>query len=680
VPAGDVTVPYTMTYAYAMVLENGTHNSNQQPLFKATLSYGPNVITCASPQYYLPTFNDAAGGNGGGSTGATLDSATAIANGFTNSPVPFLSFGGQGNEGGRLLYDVWTKGWTEVTFDLSPYRGQQVQLTFEADNCTPGAHFAYAYVALRNTCAGLEISGHQTACTNNPINYAIPALAGATYNWTVPSGWTINSGSNGNIINVTPGATGGQITVQQVNSCADLRDTIDIVTTPPTVAGSVSSDATVCAGINSTALTLSGEFGGLLNWVSSTDNGLTWRPVSHTGGNYSAQNLTTTTQFAAVVQNGPTCRVDTSRAALITVDEPSRGGVIEPSDMTICAGQNMNTMLTLKDYVGSVLNWQQSGNAVNWNNVSPANTSDQQDARSITANTLYRAIVQNGVCPADTSEQARVAYTNVRFPQADIDPEYVKICYGRSALLQADISVGTNYTWSNTNTLTVSGNGLVPGVPYSINATATPGATTKYVLSVYNMGCPNAFTDTFEVEVTPPIIVNAGNDTAVVINQLLQLNATVNQQQANIFTWSPGTSLSSSSIPNPTAMYGPSAPASITYAVQAATAEGCTGMDSIKVRIFKTPADIFMPSGFTPNGDGQNEILRPVYAGIQRLIYYRIYNRWGQLVFSTNNLTAGWDGRVGSATPSTGNYVYMIQGIDYTGRVIVKKGNVVLIR
>src|ERR1044072_6746875 len=79
VPAGPTTVPYTMTYAYAMVLENGTHNSNEQPLFKATLIANGSVITCASPKYYLPTLNNA---GGSGDTGADLDSAAAIANGF----------------------------------------------------------------------------------------------------------------------------------------------------------------------------------------------------------------------------------------------------------------------------------------------------------------------------------------------------------------------------------------------------------------------------------------------------------------------------------------------------------------------------------------------------------------------------------------------------------------------
>src|SRR4029078_7231672 len=239
------------TYAYAMVLENGTHNSNEQPLFKATLVANGSVITCASPKYYLPTFNNA---GGSGNTGATLDSAAAIANGFKNSPVPFLTHAGNNNTSGTLLYDVWTKGWTEVTFDLSPYRGQQVTLTFEADNCAPGAHFAYAYVALRNTCAGLEITGTRVACIGSNFTYQVPALAGGSYTWTVPGGWTINSGASTNIINVTAGNTGGNITINEINSCANLKDTLTIAVTPPTIPGQVVSNNTVCTGTNSTLL------------------------------------------------------------------------------------------------------------------------------------------------------------------------------------------------------------------------------------------------------------------------------------------------------------------------------------------------------------------------------------------------------------------------------------------
>jgi gliding motility-associated-like protein len=677
VPAGPSTVPYTMTYAYAMVLENGTHNSNQQPLFKATLSTVNGIIACASPEYYLPTFNDA-GGGGGGSTGATLDSATAIANGFTNSPVPFLSYSNN-NPGGAMLYDVWTKGWTEVTFDLSPYRGQTVTLTFESDNCNPGAHFAYAYVALRNICAGLEISGKTTACTNSPAEYSVPGLAGATYNWTVPPGWTIISGANTNIITVTAGSTGGYIINHQVNGCADLKDTIQVSTTPPTVAGRVQSDTTVCAGINNIPLTASGQVGNVLKWLASTD-GISWRNINHTSGSYTAQNLSATTRYSVVVQNGPACTIDTSIAAVIAVDAKTRGGALAPNNINVCAGQILNPTLTLGNYTGSVINWQWSNDGVSWNNFTPANHNVEYTTGNINATTYYRTVVKNGVCAADTSDESAIRFFNALMPAALIDPDSAIICYGKSAVLNATITSGTSYVWGNAATLTAGGNGTVQSLPAIISATATPPATTHILLSVFNAGCPNAYTDTFHIEVMKPIIVFAGNDTSVVAGQPLQLHATVNDPNAGIFSWTPGTGLNFTRIPNPVATYSMNTAESVTYIVQAQTEAGCTGMDTVNVKVFKTGPDIFVPTAFSPNGDGLNDVIRPVLVGIGQLNFFRVYNRWGQLVYSTSDAGKGWDGRLGGAQQQSGNFVYVAQAVDYTGKIVAKKGFFVLIR
>jgi gliding motility-associated-like protein len=677
VPAGSVTVPYTMTYAYAMVLENGTHNSNQQPLFKATLSTRDSIITCASPQYYLPTFNNAGGGGGG--LGATLDTAAAFANGFTNSPVLFLSHAGAGGSAGVLLQDVWTKGWTEVTFDLSPYRGQQVTLTFESDNCTPGAHFAYAYVALRNTCAGLQISGNTIACSNTPLTYSVPSLAGAIYDWTVPSGWIINSGANSNIINVTPGPTGGTITAHEVNSCADLRASINVTATPPTIPGNVISDNTVCSGINSTQLTLSGHVGNIINWIASTD-GISWTPIANTAASYNAQNLTATTQYRVIVQNGNACRKDTSTAAIIFVDPKSVGGFLSPANSFVCANQTSNSVFTLNGNTGAVINWQYSLDNSTWNNFSPVNTNSTYSVNLLNANIRYRTIVKNGVCPADTSSISAVTFINVPFPKATINPDFSSICYGKSTPLNANITIGTSYTWSNSGTLTNQGNGIINSLPFTINATATPRRTTDYVLSVSNAGCPNLLTDTFHVQVAPRIIVFAGNDTSIVSNQPLQLHATVNDSTANIFNWSPATGLNFTNIYNPIATLSMEIGESFMYVVRASNATGCYGEDNIIVTIFKTGPEIFVPSAFTPNGDGLNDIVFPICVGIKQLNYFRIFNRWGQLVFSTSQIGKGWDGLISGTKQGTANFVYMAQAVDYLGNVIFKKGNVVLIR
>jgi gliding motility-associated-like protein len=681
VPTGSVTVPYTMTYAYAMVLENGTHNSNEQPLFKATLATQDSVITCASPQYYLPTFNNAGPGGGtggGGGTGATLDTAAAIANGFSLSPVLFLSHAGPAGNTGTYLQDVWTKGWTEVTFDLSPYRGRQVTLTFEADNCAPGAHFAYAYVALRNTCAGLQISGNPVACVGSPITYSVPSLAGGTYTWTVPPGWTINSGGNTNIITVTPSNNAGTISINEVNDCANLNASLAITVNPPTIPGQVLSDNTVCTGLNSTLLTLNGQQGNIINWISST-NGTSWTPLGVTSNTYTAQNLTTTTYYKALVQNGSSCKLDTSTAALITVNPKSVGGVLDPATSSFCLGQNMNSSLTLTGNVGSVSNWQYSTDNVNWNSVVPAYTDSIYYITALNTTTYYRTIVKSGVCPADTSASAVINFINVPFPQASITPDSAQICYGKSQALNATITIGTSYSWSNANTLSNQGNGSIPFLPYTINPIATPTATTNYVLTVNNIGCPNPLKDTFRVVVYPKINLFAGNDTAIVAYQPLQLNATVAGGGTYVYAWTPSTGLSQTTIPNPVATLGPEIDY-ITYIVRATNPIGCYAEDDIRVTVFKTPPDMFVPSGFTPNGDGKNDLIYPICVGIKELTYFRIFNRWGQLVFSTSRIGDGWDGRIGGIAQGTNNYVYMAQGVDYTGKVLFRKGNIILVR
>lgn len=679
VPAGSATVPYTMTYAYALVLENGTHNSNQQPLFKATLRTGAGVITCASPEYYLPTLNNAGNNGGNSSTGATLDSAAALANGFTNSPVLFLSYSGTNNGGGTWLQDVWTKNWTEVTFDLSPYRGQQVTLTFEADNCTPGAHFAYAYVALRNTCAGLEISGSPTACTNSELTYSIPALAGATYNWTVPAGWTILSGANTNTIRVKVGNNGGNIIVQQANSCANLKDTLAVTTTLPTIAGQVNSDQVVCAGNNSTLLTAASYRGSILNWLSSTD-GVNWSSLNITANSYLAQNLQTTTHYATLIQNGSTCSIDTGQAAIITVNSRSTGGNLSPASTNICQGEATRPTLQLNASNGNVVSWQSSTDNINWTNLAAAGQQQSYQPGVIATTTHYRVIVKSGVCPADTSLTASIHYFPTPIAAAAFLPDSASICYGKSAAFTASITTGTSYTWSNPSIVLASGNGTVPVLPYTIAGTVTPASSTALLLSVYNAGCPNAFTARLPVHVAPKISVFAGNDTSVVIGQPLQLQASSNSAEANIFSWTPVSYLNNAGIANPVATFTSSSPDQITYVATASTPAGCSGSDNITVKIFKTAADIFMPNAFTPNADGLNDVIMPVCVGITRLNYFRVFNRWGQLIFSTTSMGRGWDGMVGGQPQSSGNFVYMVQGVDYTGRMITKKGNILLVR
>jgi gliding motility-associated-like protein len=158
------------------------------------------------------------------------------------------------------------------------------------------------------------------------------------------------------------------------------------------------------------------------------------------------------------------------------------------------------------------------------------------------------------------------------------------------------------------------------------------------------------------------------------VNQPLQLNASGGINYA----WTPTTGLSDPAIANPIAILDDKT-TDITYTVR--VSEGsCYSDDQITVHVYKTGPEILVPSAFTPNGDGKNDVSKPVLLGITKLIYFSIYNRWGQLLFSTNQENKGWDGTFNGVAQPPGTYVYQALGTDYLGNAVSRKGTIVLIR
>ncbi len=115
----------------------------------------------------------------------------------------------------------------------------------------------------------------------------------------------------------------------------------------------------------------------------------------------------------------------------------------------------------------------------------------------------YRTLVKSGVCPAELSDAAAVKFFNVPYPEVTIDPPFSDICYGKSAELNATITTGTSYAWSNNVPLSPGGSGAVTSVPYSITTTASPLKTSDVVLTVNNAGCPNASEGNFSYPCYP---------------------------------------------------------------------------------------------------------------------------------------------------------------------------------
>ncbi len=163
----------------------------------------------------------------------------------------------------------------------------------------------------------------------------------------------------------------------------------------------------------------------------------------------------------------------------------------------------------------------------------------------------------------------------------------------------------------------------------------------------------------------------AGNDTIAVVNQSIQLNASGGTN----YEWIPHDFLSNAFIADPIATLTKDQ----TYVLTVKNDDGCEAKDTINIKVYEH-LEIYIPSAFTPNGDGKNDVLHIIAPGLKELFYFRVYNRWGQSVFETKDLLKGWDGRINGQLPETGVYVWIMKGVNYLGNVVERKGTVTLIR
>ena len=166
-------------------------------------------------------------------------------------------------------------------------------------------------------------------------------------------------------------------------------------------------------------------------------------------------------------------------------------------------------------------------------------------------------------------------------------------------------------------------------------------------------------------------VANAGQDTIVLPNTPFQLNAS----GGNTYSWTPSLGLNNISVYNPVGKIEND----IRYTVQVTTIEGCTDTASLKVTVFKGSA-IYVPNAFTPNNDGLNDVLKPYFIGIKSLSFFTIHDRWGKKLFSTNSLTAGWNGVSGGKIMESGTYVWVLRAVDIIGKIYDLNGTFTILK
>ena len=223
------------------------------------------------------------------------------------------------------------------------------------------------------------------------------------------------------------------------------------------------------------------------------------------------------------------------------------------------------------------------------------------------------------------------------------------ICKGTVKILDAGDGYAS-YLWNDSSTA----------------ATLMVQTTGTYWVKVADAhGCHSADTTVISKEISPPHQFLPA-DTTVCVNQALVLKPV---GQFGSYSWSTGSNASSINITT-----------AGTYTLQATDEYGCKGSDSIKIDQKDCGKGIYFPSAFSPNGDGNNDMYRPIVYG--NMLHYdlQIYNRFGQRIFASTDYRQGWNGRIAGKIQDTGGYVWICRWQFADSAPEFKKGVLMLIK
>lgn len=343
--------------------------------------------------------------------------------------------------------------------------------------------------------------------------------------------------------------------------------------------------------------------------------------------------------YAITVRDANGCTSQTSATVALTYDLT----LTPAADTTICEGSTVQ------------LRAQSNAAQFTWQAIPGLSTyTGPITTASPVVTTDYIVTATLGGC--SVNDTIRVVVNPAPIANAGPDRE---ICFGQSATLQG--SGGLLYEWNT------------PANASAAAPVVSPDKTTEYSLYVTDaLGCRSLQPDRVRVTVTPPIVVSITPDTAVAAGDQFRLRAS---SIATNYLWTPAIGLDDPTIPNPLV----TVISDIGYRVVASTAAGCRGEALVRLKVYKGP-ELYVPTAFTPNGDGKNDRFFPFPVGIVKLNYFKVFNRWGQQVYTSNTLNEGWDGTTEGKPQPTGTYVWMAEGVTKDNKVITHKGSVTLIR
>lgn len=397
-----------------------------------------------------------------------------------------------------------------------------------------------------------------------------------------------------------------------------VSDTVWLVGyySPPQLVASVSNDSTVCSG---STIQLSASGGSQYSWTSS--------PTGFTSSQATVQvTPAITTTYFVNVSNGTCSDMD---SVIVTVSPLPVTNITGPA--TICSGGTATLVAT-------------GGTQYSWSS-SPTGFSSTQDTVQVspTTNTAYYVTVTQGQCSSTDT-----FFVGIAQPPAVSITGTSATCSGDPATLT--VSGGSSWLWSNgATTSSISVNPAVTST-YSVTATSAGNCTS---------------TDSFTVVVTayPAAVISGAASTC----QGVPVELTASGGSG--YSWNTGSG-------NATITVMPGT--STTYSVTVSNG-ACSDTASAFVEILDEESSLFIPNVFTPNGDGTNEIFTVGATGVNNF-QGMIFNRWGELLYTWNDVAGGWDGYYKGQVVSEGTYVYTITCFTECGKELVKRGAVTVVR
>ncbi|MCX7863346.1 MAG: gliding motility-associated C-terminal domain-containing protein [Bacteroidales bacterium] len=457
--------------------------------------------------------------------------------------------------------------------------------------------------------------------------------SGAQWTW-----YTDNCGGTpigtGNSIQVSPTSTTTYY-VNAVGSCGTTECTylkIEI-SQPPVI--SINSNSPLCVG---STLNLSASGGIQYQW--SGPNNFTSNQANPSIANVTLQHAGI---YYVTVTNAEGC---TSTAQITVQVSNLPQGTISPSQ-SVCEGQT----ISLQASGGTTYNW---GGPNNFNQTGA--TVQITNATTANAGTYYVTITNNDGCSIVLNTTVNIQAS----PQVSATYSGAA-CEGNSITLQANPSGMSSYQWSGPNNFTSNIQNPV------INNVSSASSGTYTVTITHSCGTSTATVNVTIYERPSILGMNTNNESCKEMKDGHIQPSISGGTSPFTFTWNTG-----STQPQLEGL------SEGTYTVTISDANGCTTTGTANILRGEHEC-FFIPTIFSPNGDGNNDVLYVRGHGIKELLF-RIYDRWGNLIFESTSPQTGWDGTFKGKPMNAGAYAYIVKIKFYNGTEKEIKDNITLIR